>query len=844
MAEITIYENCGCWTPDPNLLPQVIDFINQMKYCGKFYSPCEQEAINGLVASILSANGTIIYLDSINDRPDIGTVNILYVDKSTGQTFVWNVADNAYKNPFDETGGGAVGPIGSVQRSDGNGGFLGDNNLVFNGIVLDVSGRISLADAMNGNEATTKNQLDIAISGITKTSIGLGNVDNTSDANKPVSTAQAAADANILQQSKDYSNSLVVGLWDDRGSYNASSNLFPSTGGSGNAGAILKGDIWTVSVTGALGGISVEIGDTVRALVDSPAQTSANWGILQNNIGYVPENVVNKKTDLTSPNNTDYPTTQAVANALSGVSSNLPKYAKATSAVITYIQDRYQAFPAIAMDRDKYAFAECIWKDAPSHVADGNLKWCRSVDGFKTFTDPVTITVGGTPLTNATNGMIGFGRNGRSVIAYSTGGDLTTLYFAKCDNHSNVFTATTTMTLPSGIDFLFPFGKTIIMPESGELRMLGYCKETALTPTSTCYFKSTDNGDSWTFGGIILHGGPMSGPTYFYPIGPSESDWDIVSTDGTDVGTKIFLIARDDVNYRHIQLFTNDGGLSWSNTIQTASAFAFGDTIPGSPDAFWPCTVLCYGGKAYAIHGVRMNPATPQNFSTRLFVKDALTVYNNPNNWNPTTDYYTHYRPQSFFSYSYIDWGYPWITVSPYGQLSAVLYDGDPRGAISTSIAPTIVIKTIDLENGNYFSTYASANQTIAPSIEAEITFDKPWLDSENSGHYIPSDGNYTISFKCKLGPDATGTYRQISVYGISKGQEDHVAGTGKTIFGQKAIAPSSIAQLNNIQIDCSGYFIAGTIVRPMLIHDASGSITLDNSDPLTRATLTFKKID
>jgi hypothetical protein len=54
-----------------------------------------------------------------------------------------------------------------------------------------------------------------------------------------------------------------VGLWDDRGN-SAATNVFPSAGGSG-AGAILKGDIWTISA-GTLGGVAVSLGDTVRAL--------------------------------------------------------------------------------------------------------------------------------------------------------------------------------------------------------------------------------------------------------------------------------------------------------------------------------------------------------------------------------------------------------------------------------------------------------------------------------------------------------------------------------------------------------------------------------------------------
>jgi hypothetical protein len=71
----------------------------------------------------------------------------------------------------------------------------------------------------------------------------------------------------------------VLGLYDDRGNYNASSNLFPSSGGSGTGGAILKGDIWTISTPGTLGGTPVIVGQTVRALVNTPAQVAGNWAI-------------------------------------------------------------------------------------------------------------------------------------------------------------------------------------------------------------------------------------------------------------------------------------------------------------------------------------------------------------------------------------------------------------------------------------------------------------------------------------------------------------------------------------------------------------------------------------
>lgn len=92
---------------------------------------------------------------------------------------------------------------------------------------------------------------------------------------------------------KNYADNLVVGLLNDRGSWDASTNLFPTTGGSGTSGAIKKGDIWFVSVPGILAGKSVTVGDSFRALTNTPGQTTGNWSVLEANIGYVPANDAN-----------------------------------------------------------------------------------------------------------------------------------------------------------------------------------------------------------------------------------------------------------------------------------------------------------------------------------------------------------------------------------------------------------------------------------------------------------------------------------------------------------------------------------------------------------------------
>ena len=65
--------------------------------------------------------------------------------------------------------------IDAVQLPDGSG---------YN-IVDDTSGYIT--------QSAAQAMVTQAVQGITKASLGLDNVDNTSDANKPISTAQAAA---------------------------------------------------------------------------------------------------------------------------------------------------------------------------------------------------------------------------------------------------------------------------------------------------------------------------------------------------------------------------------------------------------------------------------------------------------------------------------------------------------------------------------------------------------------------------------------------------------------------------------------------------------------------------
>lgn len=78
-------------------------------------------------------------------------------------------------------------------------------------------------------------------------------------------------------------NTAVTGLLDYRGSYDASGDTYPSSGGSGTSGAILKGDFWICSVAGTLNSLAVSPGDLIIALTDTPGTTDANWDIVLHN---------------------------------------------------------------------------------------------------------------------------------------------------------------------------------------------------------------------------------------------------------------------------------------------------------------------------------------------------------------------------------------------------------------------------------------------------------------------------------------------------------------------------------------------------------------------------------
>lgn len=100
--------------------------------------------------------------------------------------------------PFDAKQKSGTAPDGSIPIdiygiTGGGGGGAVDSVNGKTGAVVLTAANVGAATAAQGTKADTA----VQPAGLTKAAVGLGNVDNTSDANKPVSTAQAAAIAAV-----------------------------------------------------------------------------------------------------------------------------------------------------------------------------------------------------------------------------------------------------------------------------------------------------------------------------------------------------------------------------------------------------------------------------------------------------------------------------------------------------------------------------------------------------------------------------------------------------------------------------------------------------------------------
>lgn len=236
------------------------------------------------------------------------------------------------------------------------GGGGGGSSSSWGSITGNIASQLDLQNSLNAKENISNKANDLNSPNNTKypttlaVATGLSNkYDNSNPANYQTFLQVQTEIANSLvpystvtyadareAAAKAYADQLVVGLLDDRGNYDASGNTFPTTGGSGPSGAIKKGDLWTVSVSGMLAGLKVTPGDLVRAIVDNPGQTNSNWAVSETNIGYTAEDQSNKSTSISvdQGSNQKYPTVKSVFDWATSVFSTASSVATQIAAAL------------------------------------------------------------------------------------------------------------------------------------------------------------------------------------------------------------------------------------------------------------------------------------------------------------------------------------------------------------------------------------------------------------------------------------------------------------------------------------------------------------------------------
>ena len=148
---------------------------------------------------------------------------------------------------------------------------------------------------------------------IDKTDVGLSNVDNTKDVDKPVSTLQGIAislkedSGNKSTSTAESASTTKFPVWSVIVSYFSASQIKSILGISTLSGSN-TGDETTATIKTKLGSASTSTDGYL---------TSTDWNTFnnkQNALGYTPENVVNKSTDVNTDqaSSTKYPTVKAL----------------------------------------------------------------------------------------------------------------------------------------------------------------------------------------------------------------------------------------------------------------------------------------------------------------------------------------------------------------------------------------------------------------------------------------------------------------------------------------------------------------------------------------------------
>lgn len=235
------------------------------------------------------------------------------------------------------------------------------------------------------------------------------------------------ARTNLDVYSKTEIDNKVTGLLNDRGDFDASGGGYPTTGGSGTAGAIKKGDTWKISVSGTIG----QVNDWVRALIDGPAQTAANWAISEGNLTETTFGAfVNSLTAKTTPVDAD------LVSFVDSADSNKSKkisWANIKATLKTYFDTIYGSLSTVNTWTKAQRFAFSTLTDAATVALDLDLanNFNLTLGGNRTLGFPTNIVAGQSGVINVRQDSVGSRNLGFAWCYVSPGSGLPVLSLGK-----------------------------------------------------------------------------------------------------------------------------------------------------------------------------------------------------------------------------------------------------------------------------------------------------------------------------------------------------------------------------------------------------------------------------
>lgn len=231
---------------------------------------------------VLQTSGSLFY-DNIDSFPPVGTPNVLYIANNNNKIYKWN-GSSYIEVSTGVTDHNQLTNIGLLTHEELETAIDGKENIgvaaslmTAHESALDPHSQYATDTDLSNHVNNTSNPHNV-----TKAQVGLSLVDNTSDLNKPISTAtQTALDlkADITYVDTEI-DAAIASAYKYISDYNASTNT-PDLTTTPNS--IKVGHTYVVSVAGTFFGENVEIGDQLICKLDSPSLLS-HWSRIQKNV--------------------------------------------------------------------------------------------------------------------------------------------------------------------------------------------------------------------------------------------------------------------------------------------------------------------------------------------------------------------------------------------------------------------------------------------------------------------------------------------------------------------------------------------------------------------------------